>query len=95
MSEYCSLDIRVCGCDRYKYYVNVSVFLFETICVCVFLDKTEGYNVTVLTYVYVHACIYVRETKVPKSGECICMCEVILTSMKSPAHGSLANIPIL
>ena len=36
MSEFRLLDIRVCECDGYKYYVNVSVFLFEHICVYVY-----------------------------------------------------------
>ena len=61
----------VCGCDRYKY-VNVSVFL----CVRVFVVKTEGYDVTVLTSVYVGACMYARETKIRKERR-VCLRETV------------------
>ena len=76
------------------YGESKCVFVGNYQCVHMFLAKTEAYNVTVLTYVYMLVSTYARVTKVSKSGVCVWMCVAILTSMEIPAHGSLANIPI-
>ena len=43
---------------------------------------------------FIYLSIPYRETRVTKSNVCVCMCEVILRSMQSPAHGCEANVPI-
>ena len=59
--------------------------------ICVFIVKTEGYNVTVLSYVHVRICMLEK----PKKAACMSVFKgAILTPMQSPEQDSVANIPI-
>ena len=53
-----------------KNYVTVC-FMFENMRQRVFVVKSKGYIVAVLTYVYVRVCIYAREIKIQKETECV------------------------
>ena len=63
MFGYYLLGILVSGCYWYKYHVNLGVFWFENI--GVFVVKTKGWNVAILTYVYasMYACSRNSNTK--------------------------------
>ena len=75
--------------DMNIMWIYKCVFVWNCLCVHVFVVKTESYNVTVLIYVYVRACMLEKQ----KYQKVVCGSLYMWGNSDIPR--SVANIPIL